>query len=231
MILMILKSRISMRTKACIFDLDGVIVDTAKYHYLAWKKLAVMLNIQFSGEDNERLKGVSRMASLDIILEIGKMTPDDRMKEEYAALKNKWYLDYIGRMTPEEILPGSLEFISELKSAGIKTALGSASKNTPLILRRLGMESLFDAVADGNIVRNAKPDPEVFLTAAKMLGVLPENCVVFEDAIAGVESALNAGMLCIGIGSEKILANAHAVIPGLDKMSLKKLREIEKSIR
>jgi beta-phosphoglucomutase len=231
MTLMIKRNRISMRTKACIFDLDGVIVDTAKYHYLAWKKLAVMLNIQFSEEDNERLKGVSRMASLDIILEIGKITLNDRMKEEYAALKNKWYLDYISRMTPEEILPGSLEFISELKNAGIKTALGSASKNTPLILKQLGMESLFEAIADGNVVKNAKPDPEVFLTTAKMLGVQPENCVVFEDALAGVESALNAGMICIGIGSEKILTNAHFVIPGLNKMNLNKLREIEKIIR
>jgi beta-phosphoglucomutase len=217
-----------MGLKACIFDLDGVIVDTAKYHYLAWKKLAVMLNINFTEEDNERLKGVSRMASLDIILEIGRMKIDDRMKEEYAALKNKWYLDYIGRMTPDEILPGSLEFISELRNAGIKTALGSASKNTPLILERLGIAKLFDAVADGNSVKKAKPDPEVFLAASKMLGVLPKDCVVFEDAVAGVESALNAGMLCIGIGSKKILANAHFVISGLDKMRLKQLREIEK---
>ncbi len=216
-----------MSFKACIFDLDGVIVDTAKYHYLAWKKLAVMLNINFNEEDNERLKGVSRMASLDIILDIGKMKIDDKTKEEYASLKNNWYLDYIGRMTPEEILPGSLEFISELKNAGIKTALGSASKNTPLILERLGIASLFDAVADGNIVRNAKPDPEVFLTAAKMLGVLPKYCMVFEDAVAGVESALNAGMHCVGIGSKKILKNAHFVISGLDKMSLKKLNEMK----
>jgi beta-phosphoglucomutase len=216
-----------MSFKACIFDLDGVIVDTAKYHYLAWKKLAVMLNINFNEEDNERLKGVSRMASLDIILDIGKMIIDDKKKEEYAALKNNWYLDYIGRMTPEEILPGSLEFISELKNAGIKTALGSASKNTPLILERLGIASLFDVVADGNNVRNAKPDPEVFLTAAKMLGVLPKYCMVFEDAVAGVESALNAGMHCVGIGSKKILKNAHFVISGLDKMSLKKLNEMK----
>jgi beta-phosphoglucomutase len=218
-----------MGLKACIFDLDGVIVDTAKYHYLAWKKLAVMLNINFTEEDNERLKGVSRMTSLDIILEIGNMKLDDRTKEEYAALKNKWYLDYIGRMMPHEILPGSLEFISELKSASIKVAMGSASKNTPLILERLGIGKLFDAVADGNVVKKAKPDPEVFIAASKMLGILPEDCAVFEDAAAGVEAALNAGMLCIGIGSKKNLSNAHYVISGLDKISLKKLREIEKS--
>jgi beta-phosphoglucomutase len=217
-----------MSIKACIFDLDGVIVDTAKYHYLAWKKLAVMLNIHFTEKDNERLKGVSRMASLEIILEIGKMTLDEKEKNKYAALKNEWYLDYIRRMTPDEILPGSLEFISELKNAGIKTALGSASRNTPLILERLGIEKLFDAVADGNNVSKAKPDPEVFITAAKMLKVAPEDCVVFEDALAGVEAALNAGMLCVGIGSEKILTKAHYVITGLDKINLRKLRKIEK---
>jgi len=213
-----------MGLKACIFDLDGVIVDTAKYHYLAWKKLATMLNINFTEVDNERLKGVSRMASLDIILEIGSIVPDDKTKEEYAALKNKWYLDYINRMMPDEILPGSLEFISELKNAGIKVALGSASKNTPLILERLGIGKLFDAVADGNVVSKAKPDPEVFITAAKLLGVQPEDCVVFEDAVAGVEAALNAGMRCVGIGSEKILKDAHFVVSGLDKMSLRKLK-------
>jgi beta-phosphoglucomutase len=217
-----------MDVKACIFDLDGVIVDTAKYHYLAWKKLATMLNINFTEENNERLKGVSRMASLDIILEIGNMVLDEKMKEEYAALKNKWYLDYINQMIPDEILPGSLEFISELKNAGIKVALGSASKNTPLILERLGIGKLFDAVADGNVVRNAKPDPEVFITAAKMLGVQPEDCVVFEDAVAGVEAALNAGMRCVGIGLEKTLKDAHFVVSGLDKISLRKLKVLAK---
>jgi beta-phosphoglucomutase len=217
-----------MSLKACIFDLDGVIVDTAKYHYLAWKKLTVMLNIHFNEKDNERLKGVSRMASLDIILEIGRVTLDEKKKDEYAALKNEWYLDYIRRMTPDEILPGSLELISELKNAGIKVALGSASKNTPLILERLGIERLFDAVADGNVVSKAKPDPEVFNEAARMVGVAPEDCVVFEDALAGVEAALNAGMFCIGIGSEKILTDAHYVVSGLDKINLRKLRKIMK---
>lgn len=218
-----------MQTRACIFDLDGVIVDTAKYHYLAWKKLTSLLDIRFTRDDNERLKGVSRMASLDIILEIGGIKPDEKTKEEYASLKNKWYLDYIYRMTPDEVLPGSLEFISELKSAGIKTALGSASKNTPLILERLGIRSLFDAIADGNIVKKAKPDPEVFITAAKMLGIAPEECMVFEDAAAGIEAAINAGMLCVGIGSPKVLGGAHYVVSGLNKMNLKKLEKIEKS--
>jgi beta-phosphoglucomutase len=219
-----------MRIKGCIFDLDGVIVDTAKYHYLAWKKLTTLLNIDFSEEDNERLKGVSRMASLDIILEIGNRLVDDKTKEEYASLKNKWYLDYINRMMPDEILPGSLEFISELKYSGIKVALGSASRNTPLILERLGIGRLFDGVADGNNVSKAKPDPEVFITAAKMVGVPPEECIVFEDAVAGIEAALNAGMRCVGIGSEKTLKDAHFVVSGLDKMNLKKLKKIAKQL-
>jgi beta-phosphoglucomutase len=217
-----------MRIRGCIFDLDGVIVDTAKYHYLAWKKLATMLNIDFTEEDNERLKGVSRLASLDIILEIGNRVYDEKTREEYASLKNKWYLDYINRMMPDEILPGSLEFISELKYSGIKVALGSASRNTPLILERLGIGSLFDGIADGNIVSKAKPDPEVFLTAAKMIGVPPDECVVFEDAVAGVEAALKAGMLCIGIGSEKTLKDAHFVVSGLDKLNLRKLKVLAK---
>jgi len=217
-----------MSLKACIFDLDGVIVDTAKYHYLAWKKLTIMLNIHFNEKDNERLKGVSRMASLDIILEIGRVTLDEKKKDEYAAMKNEWYLDYIRRMTPDEILPGSLELISELKNAGIKVALGSASKNTPLILERLGIEKLFDAVADGNVVSKAKPDPEVFNEAAEMVGVGAEDCGVFEDARGVVEAALNAGMFCIGIGSEKILTDAHYVVSGLDKINLRKLRKIMK---
>jgi beta-phosphoglucomutase len=220
-----------MKLKACIFDLDGVIVDTAKYHFMSWKRLAGQLKINFTEKDNERLKGVSRLDSLEIILEIGKLRLSKSQKDEYANLKNKWYVDLISRMTPDEILPGSVEFIKELKDAGIKVALGSASKNTPLILERVGMKKMFDAVADGNVVHKAKPDPEVFLTAANMLRVEPRCCVVFEDAIAGVQAALNAGMMCVGIGSDKILTKAHYVVPGLNKMNLKILLEIENTLQ
>jgi beta-phosphoglucomutase len=220
-----------MLTAACIFDLDGVIVDTARYHFLAWKRLTDQLGIHFTEEDNERLKGVSRMASLDIILEIGKKELDEKQKLDYATLKNSWYVDYITRMTPDEILPGCLDFITELRNAGIKVAVGSASKNTPTILERVGILNLFDAVADGNNVKKAKPDPEVFLKAAEMSGVRSNQCVVFEDAAAGVQAALNAGMMCIGIGSSKILGNAHFVINGLNEMNLVKLRSIEKGVR
>lgn len=220
-----------MQTAACIFDLDGVIVDTARYHFLAWKKLTDQLGIHFTEEDNERLKGVSRIASLEIILEIGNRKLDEKQKLEYATLKNKWYIDYISKMTPAEILPGCVSFIRELRNANIKVAIGSASKNTPMILERVGIKDLFDAVSDGNIISNAKPDPEVFIKAAEMVGIKPDKCVVFEDAVAGVQAALNAGMMCIGVGSPKVLTKAHFVIPGLEKMNLVRLVTMEKEIR
>ena len=220
-----------MQTAACIFDLDGVIVDTARYHFLAWKRLTDQLGINFTEEDNERLKGVSRMASLEIILEIGNRKVDKSRKQEYATLKNNWNIDYISKMTPDEILPGSLAFIMELRNANIRVAIGSASKNTPMILERVGLLDLFDAVADGNIVKKAKPDPEVFIKAAEMVGIKPGKCVVFEDAVAGIKAALNAGMMCIGVGSSKILKEAHFVVPGLNEMNLSKLITIAKDIR
>ena len=214
-------------TEACIFDLDGVIVDTARYHYLAWKRLAQQLGFDFTHEDNERLKGVSRMASLDIILEIGSLSLSPELKLEYATLKNKWYVEYIEKMTPEEILPGTVPLLRELRAAGIKTAIGSASKNTGLILDRSGINDLFDAVADGNNVSRAKPDPEVFLRAAEMLGVKPQHCVVFEDAVAGVEAARAAGMRCIGIGRSSILDKADMVVGGLNELNLNKIKELD----
>ena len=220
-----------MQTSACIFDLDGVIVDTARYHFLAWKRLTDQLGIHFTEEDNERLKGVSRLASLDIILEIGKINANENQKHEYATRKNQWYVEYISKMTPDEILPGSLAFIKELRNAGIRVAIGSASKNTPMILERVGISKLFDAVADGNNVKRAKPDPEVFIKAAQLVNIEPEKCVVFEDAIAGVLAALNAGMMCIGIGVPEILKKAHFVISGLKEMNLMKLRILENEIR
>ncbi|MCW0481518.1 beta-phosphoglucomutase [Gaoshiqia sediminis] len=214
-----------MRTlKACLFDLDGVIVDTARYHFLAWKQLAEQLGIDFTEEHNELLKGVSRMRSLDIILEIGGKTLSEEEKTALANKKNEVYLEYILKMDESEILPGVKSFITELKNNHIRVALGSASKNARLILKRLNIENLFDAVIDGNKVSEAKPDPEVFLNGAAELQVEPEACVVFEDAVAGIEAAQNAGMFCVGIGDITILKKANLVIPGFADFNLEKLQ-------
>lgn len=218
-----------MHIRACIFDLDGVIVDTAKYHFMAWKRLTDQLGISFTEVENERLKGVSRMASLDIILELGGISMTEKQMVEFATLKNEWYVEFISKMTPDEILPGVLDFINEIRNANIKVALGSASKNTPMILEKTGISGLFDAVADGNNVSRAKPDPEVFLTAARLVKVNCEECVVFEDAVAGVQAALNAGMKCVGIGSEGILNKAQLVISGLNEMNIEKLKIFERA--
>lgn len=200
---------------AAIFDLDGVIVDTAKYHYLAWKRLANDLGFDFTETDNERLKGVSRVRSLEILLEIGGISLDEAAKAEIAARKNEWYVDYISKMDASELLPGADDYLKLLRAKGVKTALGSASKNAPLILERLGITPLFDAIIDGNKVSKAKPDPEVFLRAADELCTPPANCVVFEDAEAGVEAALRAGMGVVGIGKSSTLKEADMLIDGL----------------
>jgi beta-phosphoglucomutase len=212
--------------KACIFDLDGVIVDTAVYHFKAWKRLANQMGFDFTEEQNELLKGVSRVRSLEIILGIGGVTKTEAEKEELATLKNQWYVEMIGQMKPDEILPGAREFVQACRDAGIKTALGSASKNSMMILAKINMVDLFDAIIDGNKVGKAKPDPEVFLKGAEELGVKPTECVVFEDAIAGVEAAVNGGMKVVGIGSPKVLTGANLVIAGLNEMSLEKLDQL-----
>ncbi len=209
------------KISACIFDLDGVIVDTAKYHFLAWKTLADNLEINFTEEHNELLKGVSRMRSLEIILEIGGKTISEEEKIEYTERKNKVYLDYIRKMEKNEILPGVKSFIQELKSKNIFVALGSASKNVDLILKKLEIEDLFNAIIDGNKVVKAKPDPEVFLKGAQELDVDPKACVVFEDAIAGVEAAKNAGMFCVGVGDKNILKEADMVITSFEGLNIR----------
>lgn len=212
-----------MIIKACLFDLDGVIVDTARYHYIAWRELARTLAFDFTEKDNERLKGVSRMASLDILLEVGGISLDLETRQKLAHEKNENYLRYIQNLTPKEILPGAEKFLNELKTNNILVALGSASKNAVTILERLHLTHYFDAIIDGNSVANAKPDPEVFLKGAEALGVLPSECVVFEDAEAGIEAAKAGRMRCVGIGSPKILGRADIVVEGLHQMTLEKL--------
>jgi len=212
--------------KACIFDLDGVIVDTAVYHYKAWKRLANELGFDFSEEANEKLKGVSRVRSLELILQWGGVTKTKAEQDELAAKKNAWYVDMISHMTPAEILPGAKEFVEACRDAGLKIALGSASKNSGMILEKVGITDLFDAVIDGNKVSKPKPDPEVFLKGAEALNVAPADCVVFEDAIAGIEAAINGGMKSVGIGSPEVLGKANLVVSGLNEMSLEKLKEL-----
>ncbi|HEY0612746.1 MAG TPA: beta-phosphoglucomutase [Chitinophaga sp.] len=212
--------------QACIFDLDGVIVDTAVYHYQAWKRLANELGFDFTEAQNERLKGISRIRSLELILEWGGIHKTPAEQQELATRKNEWYVEMINRMTPREILPGAKEFLEAVRSAGLKTALGSASKNSSTILERTGLLPLFDAIVDGNTVTASKPDPEVFLKGAAALGITPAHCVVFEDAIAGIAAAKAAGMKAVGIGDTETLAGADTVVPGLEFMSIEKLNKL-----
>src|SRR5476651_32160 len=204
--------------KACLFDLDGVIVDTAVYHYKAWKQLADQLGFDFTEHQNEQLKGVSRVRSLQLILAWGGVSKTEAEQEALATLKNTWYVEMISKMTPAEILPGAKEFLEACRAAGLKIALGSASKNSPLILERTGLVAHFDAVIDGNSVTKAKPDPEVFLKGAEELDVQPNECVVFEDAVAGIEAAKAGGMKAVGIGSPEVLTEADLVVSGLNKV-------------
>ena len=197
--------------KAFIFDLDGVIVDTAKYHYLAWQKLSNQLGIAFTPEHNELLKGVSRVRSLDIILEIGNYQASQEDKNKWLIQKNEDYLSYLVDMDQSEILPGVIPVLEFLKQNNQAIALGSASKNARPILEKTGIISYFDVIVDGNDVTNAKPDPEVFLNAAKALGIANEDAIVFEDSVAGVQAANIANMISVGIGEEEILHEAQYI--------------------
>ncbi len=197
-----------MSKKAFIFDLDGVIVDTARYHFLAWQKIASDLGIEFTPEHNEELKGVSRVRSLDIILKLGNIQASEENKNKWLTKKNEDYLAYIEHMDDSEILPGVVAILEYIKEKKQLIALGSASKNARPILEKVNILHLFDAIVDGNDVINAKPDPEVFVRAAKLLNVRNENCLVFEDSVAGVQAANIANMTSVGIGDSKILHKA-----------------------
>ena len=202
-----------MNKKAFIFDLDGVIVDTAKYHYLAWQKIASEIGIEFTPEHNEDLKGVSRVRSLDLILELGKINASQTDKDRWLEQKNQDYLSYLVNMNQSEILPGVLPVLQFLKEKRQPIALGSASKNARPILEKTEIMSYFDAIVDGNDVTNAKPDPEVFLVAASLLGIAPEQSIVFEDSFAGIQAANIAKMTSIGIGDAAILKKAQYNFP------------------
>lgn len=208
-----------MKTKGFIFDLDGVIVDTAKYHFLAWKKLANDLGIDFTEEENEQLKGVSRVKSLEKILAWGNKTLSEKDFNAQMAKKNEDYLSHIAKMDESEILPDVPKVLNFLSENNQPISLGSASKNARTILERVNLKEQFNAIVDGNDVAKAKPDPEVFLIAAKLLNVAPENCIVFEDSVAGVEAANVANMISIGIGSKDVLGHAKYVFNDFTEIS------------
>lgn len=219
------KQRVMNRKiKACIFDLDGVLVDTAKYHFQAWKRLAAELDFELTEEANEKLKGVSRMQSLEIILDLSGILLSEEEKEKLAAKKNSWFTDFVANMRADEIFPGVKSLLQKLKEDNMKIALASSSKNARSVIDLLGIKNSFDAVVDGNMIMNTKPDPEIFLLAAKKLDVQPQDCLVFEDAEAGVEAALLAGMKCIGVGNHDQLHKATIVINSVKDFDYKQLQ-------
>jgi beta-phosphoglucomutase len=214
------------KIEACIFDLDGVICDTARYHFKAWQRLANELGFDFSEEENEQLKGVSRVESLNLILKWGgKDIRDEEEKALLAEQKNTWYLELIKNMKPSETLPGVEKFLIDLQKRGIKIALGSASKNSRMILDRIGLTHYFEVIIDGNSTSKSKPHPEVFLMGAEQLGVSPKNTIVFEDAEKGIEAAVAGGFYAVGIGKALSLDDAHIIIPGFEYIDIDEIQE------
>lgn len=215
-----------MKIKGFIFDLDGVIVDTAKYHFLAWKKLANSIGIDFTETQNEQLKGVSRVKSLEKILKWGNVEISEDKFMELMAKKNNDYLSYVNNMDESEILSDVNRVLNFLAAKNQAIALGSASKNARSILKKVQLYSSFNVIVDGTNVSKAKPDPEVFLNAARELNIKPENCVVFEDSVAGIEAANTADMISIGIGDDKVLQEADYVFKDFTQMSDEFLKEL-----
>lgn len=216
-----------MSLKGLIFDLDGVLTDTAKYHFLAWKKLADELNMSFTEKDNELLKGVSRIESFGIILKINGRSNEfsDEEKERMANLKNDYYKEMIEQLTPGDILCGVLPFISAAKQNGLKCAVASISKNAPRVLELLGISDLFDYIADAAAVTKPKPDPEIFLTCAKALGFKPNECIGFEDAQAGIEAIHSAGMLSVGINVSVTSLEPDITLTSTNELDLTKIKQ------
>ncbi|MEF3274430.1 MAG: beta-phosphoglucomutase [Chloroflexus sp.] len=210
-----------MSIKGFIFDLDGVLTDTAEYHYRAWKRLADELGIPFTRAENEALRGIPRRESLLLLLK-GRTYPEETLRE-LMERKNGYYLEYIREITPRDVLPGARELLSEIRAAGLKAALGSASKNAREVIERLGIADLFDTVADGYSVTRQKPAPDLFLHAAALLGLSPVEVVVVEDAAAGVEAALTGGFYVVGIGPRERVGKAHVVLPDLVGVRLNQL--------
>jgi beta-phosphoglucomutase len=209
------------RVRGFFFDLDGVITDTAEFHYRAWQRLADEEGLPFSRAANENLRGVSRRESLGLIL-AGRAYPEVHI-QAMMARKNSYYLEAIKAITPADLLPGARELLEELRAAGLKAALGSASKNAPEVIERLGIGGLFDAIADGHSVANPKPAPDLFLFAAKELGLTPAESVVVEDAAAGIEAAIAGGFRSVGLGPPERVGAADVVLPSLTNVHLNDL--------
>ncbi|HLS96385.1 MAG TPA: beta-phosphoglucomutase [Sphingobacterium sp.] len=207
------------KSAAVIFDLDGVLVDTAVFHYQAWRRMAKEFNFDFTEAENEQLKGVSRVESLELILKWAEKVVPAEEKERLARMKNTWYLELIDGMKNGDVLPGTIALLTYLRGEGKKIALGSASKNAVRILEKTGILDYFDAIIDGNAVTRSKPDPEVFLKAAEAIGILPADCVVFEDAQAGIAAARSAGMAVIAVDKAHALTQYDARVNGLSDLS------------
>lgn len=208
------------RVEAVIFDLDGVITDTARYHYMAWKRLTEKLGIHFDEKINEQLKGVDRRNSLEIILSSSGRRYGLEEKQQLAERKNEYYKELVNAMTPEDILPGVLQVLKGLKEKEIKRGLASASKNAFAVVDKLEIRQYFDYIADAAKIKKGKPDPEIFLTVAENLGAAPQSCIGVEDAEAGIQAIKSAGMYAIGIGDGKVLREADKVIKGLEEFNI-----------
>lgn len=210
-----------------VFDLDGVLTDTAEYHYRGWKRLTDEEGIPFTREDNEHLRGISRRESLRLILK-GRTYPEEKI-QEMMRRKNNYYLEFVREIGPKDLLPGARELLEEIRAAGLKSALGSASKNAPEVIRRLGIAELLDAVSDGASVERQKPAPDIFLHAAKQLNLKPEVCVVVEDSSAGIEAARAGGFRSVGLGPRERVAHAEVVLDSLNGIRLATLLDMLES--
>ncbi len=222
----LLSKGINTKMVACLFDLDGVIVDTAKYHFLAWKRLAKEWNFELTEEQNEHLKGVSRTESLEIILKLANHHLSKEAFEKALQDKNECFLEFVNQMNESEILEGVADFLQQLKQHHITFSLASSSKNARNILQKIGLLEKFDAIIDGNDIINGKPHPEIFEKAAKTLNMNIKNCIVFEDAVAGIQAGKSAGMKVIGIGEKHILHEADIVIKNLTEISIEDLKKM-----
>jgi len=213
--------------KAVLFDLDGVLVSTDEYHYRSWVKIAKEEGFDFfDHEFNHQFRGVARMECVEILTRASGRTFTPEQKQEIADRKNRYFSESLAAVTPDELLPGALNALKELKRRGIKIAVASNSRNAKPIIRQVGIEPYLDAIVDGHEIENSKPDPEVFLLAAKNVGVPPANCIVVEDAVAGLEAARRAGMRALGIGTRERLPNADIVVPDLSAISIDELLKL-----